>query len=145
MTARIGNRRLIGQMNMVPFIDVMLVLLVAFMITAPLISAGVQIEFAKGAAPEIDPGTLKSQLVLTIDADGNLYLNVGEEPEQPIDGRVVMALASAVLRQDPSTPVFIRADQSASYGQYIQGQTLLTESGASTVVQVIDSSEYVDE
>lgn len=136
-----------GQMNVVPFIDVMLVLLVAIMLAAPLISSGVTVDLPRGTAPPIDSRTIEEGefLVLSINADAKLYLSVGEAPDSPIDEETVMRLASGVLRRDPSTPVFIRADRSVSYGQVVRGRTLLTQAGASRVVELIDSTEFAAE
>jgi biopolymer transport protein TolR len=131
-----------GQMNVVPFIDVMLVLLVAFMMTVPLISSGVTVELPRGVAPPIDPRMIEDGdfVVLSIDAHAQLYLNIGTNPDTPIDESQVRDLASAVFGREPSTPAFIRADGAVPYRDYVRGQTLLTQAGASRVIQLVDSS-----
>lgn len=142
MTNGKRSRRLIGQINVVPFIDVMLVLLVVFMLSAPLISAGVTVELPRGVAPPIDPRMIDDGdfVVLTIDADAQLYLNIGANPDTPIDENQARELASAVFGREPSTPAFVRADGAVPYREYVRGQSLLTQAGASQVVQLIDSS-----
>lgn len=135
------SRRLMGQINVVPFIDVMLVLLVALMLAAPLISSGFTVVLPPGVAPPIDPRVLESGnfIVLTIDADAQLYLNVGPTPNTPIDEAQVRDLATVVFGREPSTAAFVRADGSVPYREYVRGQSLLTQAGASRVVQLIDS------
>jgi len=81
------KRRLMGEINVVPYIDVMLVLLIIFMITAPLLTQGIKVELPKAAAEPIDARAVNNiePLVLSVDARGRLYLNVGATPQQPID------------------------------------------------------------
>jgi len=98
-------RRQVAEINVVPYIDVMLVLLVIFMITAPL-------------------------LQLSVDADSNWYLNVGEDPESPLSREAVQRLASAVLRIDPNRQVLVAGDQGIDYGQIMQAMVTLQLAGA---------------
>jgi biopolymer transport protein TolR len=79
-------------------------------------------------------------VVLSIDADAQLYLNIGTNPDTPIDELQARDLASAVFSREPSTPAFVRADGAVPYREYVRGQTLLTQAGASRVIQLIDSS-----
>src|SRR5690348_17408251 len=79
-----GRRKLMGEINVVPYIDVMLVLLIIFMITAPLLTQGIKVDLPKAAAEPLDSRQNEPPLVLSIDAQGRLYLNVGATPKQPI-------------------------------------------------------------
>ena len=80
------RRKLMGEINVVPYIDVMLVLLIIFMITAPLLTQGVQVELPEANAKPIDPELLKNRepLVLSVDRDGRYYLNIGGDEDSPI-------------------------------------------------------------
>src|SRR5690606_11312690 len=100
--SRMRHRRLMGEINVVPYIDVMLVLLIIFMITAPLLSQGIQVELPKAAAEPLDPDFLRDNepLVLSIDSSGALYLNVGGDPEAVIDEPTVVARTAAVIRRN---------------------------------------------
>jgi len=129
------KRRLMGEINVVPYIDVMLVLLIIFMITAPLLTQGIKVELPKAAAEPLDPREVKNQepLVLSIDARGRLYLNVGSQPEQSIDSQTLLARATAALRRAPQRPVLVKGDQAANYGRVVEAMVLLQRAGASKV------------
>ena len=129
------HRRLMGDINVVPYIDVMLVLLVIFMITAPLLTQGIKVELPKAGAEPLDDDLLKDNepLVLSIDSDGNYYLNVGDDEEQPIDADTVVTRVTAVLTRNQELPVLVKADQAVPYGRVVTGMVLLQRSGASKV------------
>ena len=129
------KRRLMGEINVVPYIDVMLVLLIIFMITAPLLTQGIKVELPKAAAEPLDPNEVKNQepLVLSIDARGQLYLNVGSQPEQAIDSQTLLARATAALRRAPERAVLVKGDQAANYGRVVEAMVLLQRAGASKV------------
>ena len=86
------GRRLMGEINVVPYIDVMLVLLIIFMVTAPLLAQGVKVELPKAAAEPLDPNA-REPMLLSIDQNGLLYLNMGGKPEQAIDAETVRVVA----------------------------------------------------
>lgn len=120
-----------SEINVVPYIDVMLVLLVIFMITAPLLQTGVEIDLPDAAAtPIADEGEEQEPLVLSVDAEGQWYLNVGEDPEAPLSREEVQRLASAVLRLNPQRRVLVAGDQAIEYGQIMQAMVTLQVAGA---------------
>ncbi len=125
-------RRQVAEINVVPYIDVMLVLLVIFMITAPLLQTGVEIDLPDAAATPIAnvEGESQEPLILSVDAQGQWFLNVGEEPESPLTREEVQRLASAVLRLNPSRRVLVAGDQAIEYGQIMQAMVTLQLSGA---------------
>ena len=129
------NRRPISEMNVVPYIDVMLVLLIIFMVTAPLLTQGVQVDLPEAAAEAIDPAELQNRppLVLSIDREGRLYLNGGDRPTEPLEDRVVEARVAAVLRSAPGLPVFVKGDQAVPYGRVVEAMVLLQGAGAAKV------------
>ncbi|CAG0943106.1 Biopolymer transport protein ExbD [Gammaproteobacteria bacterium] len=127
------KRRLMGEINVVPYIDVMLVLLIIFMVTAPLLTQGVEVELPKAAAEPIDSGKNDEPLVLSVDAAGRFYLSVGDREDAPIDAERVVGLASAVLRRKPETPVLVKADQKVAYGRVVEAMVLLQQAGATKV------------
>src|SRR5665213_1350119 len=91
-----GSRRPMSDINVVPFIDVMLVLLVIFMITAPLLTQGVKVDLPKTAAKALTAQE-KEPLIVTVDSAGNYYLNLSDKPNQPITARTLSSLASNQL------------------------------------------------
>ena len=122
-----------AEINVVPYIDVMLVLLVIFMVTAPLLTQGIDVQLPKAAADPIVTEQNSEPLVLSIDADGDLYLSVGDDQGQSIAEERVVELASAVLRRNPKTPVLVKADQRVAYGTVVKAMVLLQQAGAATV------------
>jgi biopolymer transport protein TolR len=119
-----------GEINVVPYIDVMLVLLIIFMVTAPLLSQGIQVELPKAAAEPLPPD--KDPLVLSVDAAGSMYLNIGD-PKAALEADRVLELASAVLRREPERPVLVKADTTVQYGRVVEAMSLLQQSGARKV------------
>ena len=124
-----------GEINVVPYIDVMLVLLIIFMITAPLLMQGVKVELPKAGAEPLDPELLKNSnpLVLSIDRSGRMYLNVGTDPKRPLDEVTVEARAAASLRRQPDLPVLLKADYQIPYGRVMQAMVILQHAGAKKV------------
>ena len=140
------NRRLMGEINVVPYIDVMLVLLIIFMITAPLLTQGIKVDLPKADAAPLDADFLREHepLVLTIDAGGHFFLNIGSNKDSAIDARTVIARAAAVMRRDPQAPVLVRADESVPYGRVVSGMVLLQKAGAEKVGFLTDPPESLD-
>ena len=129
------RRRLMGEINVVPYIDVMLVLLIIFMITAPLLAEGIRVELPKAGARPIPPEMLKDSkpIVLTIDSQGRLFLNYNQPEDEPIDAAQVEAQAAAVLRRAPETTVLVRGDYRVAYGEVVSAMTILQRAGAGKV------------
>jgi len=121
-----------GEINVVPYIDVMLVLLVIFMITAPLLTQGVKVDLPQASANPIDQEA-KEPLVVTVDTAGRLYLNVGEREGRPVSGEDLVRRARLILKQQPDVPVYVRGDKDAAYGHVVYAMTLLQQAGAPSV------------
>jgi biopolymer transport protein TolR len=124
-----------GEINVVPYIDVMLVLLVIFMITAPLLKEGVKIDLPDAGAQPLDPAFLAKHepLVVSIDAGGRLYVNFGPEQDKPATEATVSARTAALLRRDPQTPILVKADTTVPYGTVVHAMVLLQHAGAAKV------------
>ena len=107
-----------GEINVVPYIDVMLVLLIIFMVTAPLLTQGIEVELPSAASEPLDRDLLQDNepLILTVTRDGSMYLNVGDNEEEPLVEDDVVRLTRAVLGRTPETPVLVRADNKVEYG-----------------------------
>ena len=126
------GRRLMGEINVVPYIDVMLVLLIIFMITAPLLTQGVKVSLPHAGAEPLEAQQLKP-LVLSIDRQGRLYLNIGGDPRTPLDTQTVAARAAAALRSNPARAVLVKADAAIAYGRVVEAMVLLQQAGAKQV------------
>ena len=127
-----GKRRLMSDINVVPYIDVMLVLLIIFMITVPLLTQGITVDLPNAPASQLDPGE-NEPLVLSVDREGKYYLNVGDNEDMPIDDATVVERASAVLRRNAQTPVLVQADETVPYGRVVTGAVLLQQAGAAKI------------
>jgi len=120
-----------GEINVVPYIDVMLVLLVIFMVTAPMLSQGIKVDLPKAGAEPIEPDKLEP-LVLSIDRAGLMYLNIGN-PQAPQTTERILEVASAAMRREPERPVLVKADTAVAYGRVVEGMVLLQQAGAKKV------------
>lgn len=141
--ARVKKHKLMSEINVVPYIDVMLVLLIIFMITAPLLTQGISVDLPKAAAEALDPELLKNTepLVLSIDREGRFYLNIGDKVEEPVDDADVLQRVSTIIRVNPQTPVLVKGDQSVPYGRVVTGAALLQQAGAAKIGFLTDPAD----
>jgi len=126
------QRRVMSEMNVVPYIDVMLVLLVIFMITAPLLAQGVKVDLPQAAAQPVERKE-QEPLVVTVDAQGLLYINYGDDQESPVGPELLMTRVNALLRLRPEVPVLVRGDRNVPYGEVVGAMALLQAAGAPSV------------
>ncbi len=126
------RKRPIADINVVPYIDVMLVMLVIFMVTAPLLNQGVEVELPQANAEPM-AGEQKNPLVLSVDAKGRFFLNIGGDPKQAIDADTLVARVSVVLRRRPGAAVLVRGDAGVDYGRVVEAMSLLQQAGAQRV------------
>ncbi len=122
-----------AEINVVPYIDVMLVLLVIFMITAPLITAGVNVDLPEADADPISADE-ELPLIASIDASGNFYLSVGANPDQSLEAHEVVALVAEHREKNPKSMILINADKNVSHGQVVNLMSMLQkEAGIANV------------
>mgnify|MGYP003700581119 CR=1 FL=1 len=127
------KRRLVAEINVVPYIDVMLVLLIVFMITAPLLMQGVQVELPKAPSEPLEE-TDKEPLVVSIKEDGTYYLNVGDGgDEEPVALSAIEERVGKVLNAQPGTPVMVWGDTGVAYGRVVELMSVLQSAGAPNV------------
>ena len=136
-----SRRKPMSEINVVPYIDVMLVLLVIFMATAPLLTQGVQVDLPKAPSEPIDEAQ-NDPLVISMRADGAIFLNLGMTDAEDEGTRVtVYSLedqAGKVLRARPDVPVYVKADHTLDYGQVVGVMTVLQKAGAESVGLITD-------
>ncbi|GAB3684000.1 protein TolR [Salinisphaera aquimarina] len=133
-----AKRRLASEINVVPYIDVMLVLLIIFMVTAPLLTTGVEVNLPEAPAETIDFGAENQPIVLTVTSDGSLFLNVGDDSDQALAPEQVTAIAAKVIRARPDAPVAVRGDGAGTYANVVRGMVLLQQAGAKQVGLLTD-------
>lgn len=126
------KRRAMAEINVVPYIDVMLVLLIIFMITAPLIQQGVEIELPTADANPVSPDQ-QEPLVVSVNKTGEYFLNIGDQPTKAIDAQLLVNRVAAVLRLRPDTPVLVRGDRNVDYGRVVGAMVLLQQAGVAKV------------
>ncbi len=120
-----------SEINVVPYIDVMLVLLIIFMVTAPMLMQGVQVELPEASAEPVENQD-SEPLIVSVDAQGQLFLNLGNE-KQVLELATIRERVSTVMRRKPDTPVLIWGDRSVPYGQVVTVMVALQEAGAPNV------------
>jgi biopolymer transport protein TolR len=126
------RRRPMAEINVVPYIDVMLVLLVIFMITAPMLKTGVDVTLPRADAKPIEQVD-NEPVVVTVDAAGKFYINIGENPDQPIAEEKLQTLAAAVMRRNSERRVLVKGDQGVNYQKVVRAMALLQQAGVPQV------------
>lgn len=126
------RRRPVSEINVVPYIDVMLVLLIIFMVTAPLVTQGVKVDLPKAQAQPLDEES-NPPLVASVNAQGEYFLNVGDSQQEPMSAVDLATLVAAHLQVEPETPVVVKGDGAVAYSQVVQLMVLLQRAGAPSV------------
>jgi biopolymer transport protein TolR len=126
------RRRPVSEINVVPYIDVMLVLLIIFMVTAPLVTQGVKVDLPKAQAQPLEEES-KPPLVASVDAQGQYFLNVGDSQQEPMSAVDLATLVAAHLQVEPNTPVVVKGDGAVAYSEVVQLMVLLQRAGAPSV------------
>jgi len=125
------KRRLAHEINVVPYIDVMLVLLIIFMITAPLLTQGVEVDLPETGADAL--ATSQEPVTLFIDARGQFFLDIGVGADKPLKDDELVRRVRAVLQRRPGDMILIKGDTRVDYGRVAYGMGLLQEAGASKI------------
>jgi biopolymer transport protein TolR len=145
METQKARRRPMSEINVVPYIDVMLVLLVIFMITAPLLNLGVEVELPKADAEPMDTQESDEPLVVTVLQNGDLYLNAGSDLDGTssglIDPETLVKVVTAIVRRNPEIQVLVGGDERARYGQVYGAMVLLQKAGVTRVGLMSDPAE----
>ncbi|WP_151671139.1 protein TolR [Nitrincola schmidtii] len=126
------KRNLNTEMNVVPYIEVMVVLLVIFMLTTPMLTQGVDVDLPQASAVPVDSDE-QEPLIVSVDRDGNFYINVGGDDTVPVEADVIMNRVSSVLSENPDKLLLVRGDKNVSYERVVQLMVLLQQAGAPSV------------
>ncbi len=136
--SRGNKRRPMSEINVVPYIDVMLVLLIIFMVTAPMLMQGVQVDLPEASADPVENQD-SEPLIVSVDKAGQLFLNVGSQEDQVLSLATIKDRVAAVIRRSPKKPVLIWGDSSVPYGDVVTVMVALQEAGAPTVGLVTEN------
>jgi biopolymer transport protein TolR len=127
------RRKPIAEINVVPYIDVTLVLLIIFMITTPMLQTGVQVELPQEASAPVEQKEDTQPIIVSINAQGQYYLKVDNQTDEPIQPAAINARVMAVLANKPATPVLINADNNVDYGAVVTVMAALKNAGVPSV------------
>ncbi|MES2403068.1 MAG: protein TolR [Pseudomonadota bacterium] len=128
---RSKRRRRMAEINIVPYIDVMLVLLIIFMVTAPMLNLGADIQLPQSAAKALQDE--KQPVLVSVDQQGNVFLTLGKSPREQVDDDTLVKDVSAFVKQDPKVPVMLGGDKRVDYGRVNQVLSLLQQAGVAKV------------
>jgi len=126
------GRRVVAEINVVPYIDVMLVLLVIFMVTAPLLQQGVEVKPPSAAANPL-PSHEATPVIISVNKAGEYFASNAENPRAPISLKEVRALVAAALKVHPKVPVLVKGDGEASYRYVIRAMVAAQQAGVDKV------------
>jgi biopolymer transport protein TolR len=134
------RRKKVAEINVVPYIDVMLVLLIIFMVTAPLITQGVKVELPKAESEPIAKDS-KPPIVASVDKEGNYFLSINGEKNKPMSVQDLAIEVAAHIELVPDTPVVVNGDGAVPYNSVVQLMALLQKVGVPSVGLMTESPE----
>ena len=137
--SRRQKKRLVSEINVVPYIDVMLVLLVIFMVTAPMLTPGVPIDLPEAATEPLPVDTDNEPLVISVNTSGELFINVGGDEETPVSLGVIKDRVMKVLAAKPGTAVQLRGDSQLDYGVVMEVMGALQIAGVKSIGLVAET------
>ena len=137
-----------SEINVVPYIDVMLVLLVIFMITAPILTQGVTVDLPKAASESLKAAD-REPVIVSVNREGNFFLNVSSTPDLPMEPHALVVRVAAELelarQSGQALNVLVKGDQGVAYGKVVAAMSLLKQAGAAQVGLLTDSSDSSEE
>jgi len=138
------RRKPMSDINVVPYIDVMLVLLIIFMITAPMLTQGVQVDLPQASANPIEPSEDNSEpLIVSVDALGLYYIGIGDKQDKAITLNQLRSKVRTILIRSPNTPIMVKGDRAVDYGSVVTLMALLQDAGAPKVGLITQQLEQV--
>lgn len=132
MIKRRSKKRFISEINVVPYIDVMLVLLIIFMVTAPLLQQGVAVDLPHASASPLSNGA-KEAIVVSVNDKGEYFLNACSKPDLPIEISKLQSHIKEVLDQDVARRIVVKGDKRVDYGKVVGLMVALQKAGVPNV------------
>jgi biopolymer transport protein TolR len=136
----VRKRRAVSEINVVPYIDVMLVLLIIFMVTAPLLKQGVDVDLPTAPANPLDAES-PEPIVVTVDKSGLMFLNIAVDPDSEISAEALVEQVKSALAQEPKRPVMVRGDANGPYQNVVTTLVLLQQADVGSVGLVTEPGE----
>ena len=134
------KRRSMSEINVVPYIDVMLVLLIIFMVTAPLLKQGVDVDLPTAPAKTLDVDS-PEPIVISVDREGLVYLNIAPDPDSSLSADALIGWIKSALAKEPKRPVMVRGDANGPYQNVVSTLVLLQQANVGSVGLVTDPEE----
>lgn len=134
------KRRAVSEINVVPYIDVMLVLLIIFMVTAPLLKQGVDVDLPTAPANPLDAES-PEPIVVTVDKSGRMFLNIAVDPDTQISAEALVKQVKSALTREPKRPVMVRGDANGPYQNVVATLVLLQQADVGSVGLVTEPEE----
>ena len=128
-----GRRRPMAEINVVPYVDVTLVLLIIFMITTPMLQSGVEVDLPKAQAAMVEQKDDTPPLVISIQQGGNYFINSGDGEDEAISKEAIYPRVEMILKNKPETQVLINADKNVDYGTVVTTMADLKHAGVPSV------------
>ncbi len=132
MARRVKRRKPMAEINVVPYIDVTLVLLIIFMITAPLLQTGVEVDLPQADTAPVAQDN-EPPVIVSVDEQGQYFIDIGETEDEPVTAEILLYRVAAVLRNKPGTQVYIRGDKTVAYGKVVTVMAALKNAGVPSV------------
>ena len=136
---------MVAEINVVPYIDVMLVLLVIFMVTAPILFQGVNVNLPQSSAKAVESKKLEP-IIVSVNANGDYYLNIASNPTQIIPDQDLLRIVTTELKKSQNSEmrqVLVKGDKDVGYGKIMQAMVLLQQAGAQTVGLITQAKEKI--
>lgn len=130
--SKTNSRKCIAEINVVPYVDVMLVLLIIFMVTAPLINQGVKIDLPQAQAKEINTED-SLPIFVSVNEEGGMFLNISSQPQDSLEPRALMVEVAAAITREPNRMVVVRGDKKTSYDDVVQAMVILQKAGVENI------------
>lgn len=134
-----SSRKPMSDINVVPYIDVMLVLLIIFMVTAPMLTQGVKVDLPQVESDPVNMQEGQEPLIITVDSNAAYYLEIGDQTGKPMELATLQERVSLILQQNPKVSVLVRGDRHVEYGVVVDLMSVLQQSGADGVGLVTEN------
>jgi len=135
------QKKQMSDINVVPYIDVMLVLLIIFMVTAPMLTQGVKVELPQVTSDPMEVQDQQPPIIVSVDSNGAYYMEIGGEPGNPTDLATLRINVSKILQQTPKIKVLVRGDRHAEYGEVVRLMAAMQESGVESLGLITENPQ----
>ncbi len=132
MARRTPRKKQMADINVVPYIDVTFVLLIIFMVTAPLVQTGVDVDLPQADTQPVEQVDTPP-VIVSVDKNGGYFVDLGDQENDPVDARTLLVRVAAVLRNKPETQIYIRGDEHVGYGKVVTVMAALKNAGVNNV------------